>query len=163
MRFNNPAEDAKLAAHDPETIRRLITNQKHEHTPHAFRAGSSGMNDFNRLVPVLRSLPPDELVEWLKLIDQVCHSHRGCQPCTCKVRAYLILITKDILPDLHEHHLRRYRSHIKRWPPDQNRDFLAEVADSFLHGKDHPNAEAHKAWWKWLLEVSRFYPPPKGR
>jgi hypothetical protein len=163
MKSQNPAEDAKLAAHDPDTIRRLITNQKHEHTPHAFRAGSSGMKDFNRLVPVLRSLPPDELVKWLKLIDQVGHSHRGCQPCTCKVRAYLILITKDILPDLHAHHLSCYHSHIKRWPPHKNRNFLAEVMASYLHDIDHPNAEAHKAWWKWVFEVTLRPAPPEGR
>ena len=43
------------------TIRRLINNQKEEHSPHAFRAGGAGMADFNRLYPALRRLPAEEI------------------------------------------------------------------------------------------------------
>lgn len=121
---------------------------------HAFRAGYGAMQDYNKLVPVLRSLPPEDLSQWLDLMDEVYESHRHCQPCGCKVLAYQILISKDLLPDRHAGYLDCYLAHIRRWAPAGGRDFMAEVMDSLHHGKDHPHAEAHMAWWKCLFEGS---------
>jgi hypothetical protein len=145
---------AKLTANDPDTIRRLITNQREEHMAHAFRAGYGGMQDYNRLVPVLRKLPPEELSQWLDLMDEVYESHRLCQPCGCKVLSYLILISKDLLPERHAAYFRRYEDHIRRWPPAGGRDFMNEVIDSLYRGKDHSNAKAHQAWWHSVYETS---------
>jgi hypothetical protein len=147
-------EKAKLAAYDADTIRRLITNQKEEHMPHAFRAGYGGMQDYNKLVPVLRSLPPEELSHWLDLMDEVYESHRLCQPCGCKVLAYQTLISKDLLPERHAAYLKSYQDHIWLSPPVMGRDFMAEVIDSLHHGKDHQNAKTHKAWWGTIFETS---------
>ena len=157
MKPDNASENAKLAAHDPDTIRRLITNQKEEHMPHAFRAGYGGMQDYNKLVPVLRNLPPEELSHWLDLMDEVYESHRLCQPCGCKVLAYQILISKDRLIDRHEKYLSRYQSGIKSSPPIGGRDFMAEVIESLYHGKDHPHATVHKAWWDSIFEADLRY------
>ena len=77
-----------------DTIRRLITNQKAEHSPHAFRAGGAGMANFNQRYPILRSLPMDELAEWLSLIDAMRATHGGCGACCCKILAYEILFTR---------------------------------------------------------------------
>lgn len=154
MNSKPQTEKAKLAAHDPDAIRRLITNQKEEHMAHAFRAGYSGMQDYNRLVPVLRKLPPEELSQWLDLMDEVYESHRLCQPCGCKVLAYQILISKDRLTDRHEKYLSRYQAAIRSSLPHGGRDFMAEVIESLGHGKDHSNAKAHLAWWHSVYETS---------
>lgn len=154
MTPDHRSKNAKLAAHDPDTIRRLITNQKEEHMPHAFRAGYVGMQDYNKLVPVLRGLPLEELSHWLDLMDEVYESHRLCQPCGCKVLSYLILISKDLLPERHAAYFSRYENHIRCWPPAGQRDFMTEVIDSLYHGKDHSNAKAHKAWWNLVFETS---------
>jgi len=145
---------AKLAAHDADTIRRLITNHREEHMAHAFRAGYGGMQDYNRLVPVLRKLPPEELSQWLDLMDEVYESHRSCQPCGCKVLSYLILISRDLLPERHAAYFSRYEDHIRRHPPADGRDFMTEVIDSLYHGKEHPNAKKHLAWWHSVYETS---------
>lgn len=154
MNKSPATKQAKLVAYDPETIRRLITNQKEEHMPHAFRAGYGGMQDYNKLVPVLRSLPAEELSHWLDLMDEVYESHRQCQPCGCKVLAYLTLISKDLLPERHAGYLSQYQDHIRQCPPAGGRDFMAEVIESLYQGKDHPHAEKHKTWWKCLFEGS---------
>lgn len=109
------------------------------------------MERFNNLVPVLRSLPGRELSQWAELINEVCISHRYCLSCFCKAYAYLILITKDILPELHEFHLRRYQSVIKRRAHDQGRDFMIEVLDSLYQGTN-PDADACRAWWNRVCE-----------
>ena len=153
MRTHIIAEYTKLATHDPDTIRRLITNQKEEHMPHAFRAGYGGMQDYNRIVPVLRSLPPEELSHWLDLMDEVYESHRLCQPCGCKVLSYQILISKDRLTDRYAAYLKRYQDGIRLSPPLGGRDFMAEVIDSLYHGKEHPHAAIHKAWWDSIFET----------
>ena len=77
-----------------DTIRRLITNQKAEHSPHAFRAGGAGMANFNQRYPILRSLPMDELAEWLSLMDAMRATHGGGGACCCKILAYEILFTR---------------------------------------------------------------------
>ena len=80
-----------------DTIRRLITNQKAEHSPHAFRAGGAGMANFNQRYPILRSLPMDELAEWLSLIDAMRATHGGGGACCCKILADEILFTREQL------------------------------------------------------------------
>jgi hypothetical protein len=154
MITSNRAEDSKLNAHNPDTTRRLITNQKHEHMPHAFRAGYGGMQDFNRLVPVFRSMEPSETGRWLDVIDEVYDTHRHCQPCGCKVLAYQILISEGLLPDRHKGYLEQYREIISRHPPAGGRDFMSEVIDSLYHGKEHPNARKHLSWWGSVFETS---------
>jgi hypothetical protein len=146
-------EDTKLTANDPDTIRRLITNQKEEHMAHAFRAGYSGMKDYNKLVPVLRKLPPEELSRWLDLMDEVYESHRLCQPCGCKVLAYQILISKDRLTDRHEKYLSWYQAGIRSSPPHGGRDFMSEVIKSLYQGKEHQHAAIHKAWWNLVFDL----------
>jgi hypothetical protein len=147
-------EKARLAAHDPDTIRRLITNQREEHMPHAFRAGYGGMQDYSRLVPVLRKMPPEELFQWLDLMDEVYESHRLCQPCGCKVLAYQILISEGRLPERHLDYLEQYRNIITRYPPAEGRDFMGEVIESLYQEKEHPNAKKHLAWWGSVFETS---------
>ena len=141
MRPDQRNEDTKLATCDPETIRRLITNQKHEHMPHAFRAGYGGMQDYNRLVPVLRTIEPSEIGRWLDVIDEVYDTHRHCQPCACKVLAYQILISEDLLPDRHKGYLEQYREIISRHSPAGGRAFMNEVIESLYHGKEHPKSQ----------------------
>jgi len=145
---------AKIAVSDLDTIHRLITNQKHEHMPHAFRAGYGGMQDFNRLVPVLRSMPPSEAGHWLDVIDEVYDTHRNCQPCGCKVLAYQILISEGRLPERHLDYLEQYRNIITRYPPVGGRDFMGEVIQSLYQGQEHPNAKKHMAWWSSVFETS---------
>lgn len=152
----NPLQplDAKLAARDPDTIRRLITNQKHEHVPHAFRAGHGGMQDFNRLIPVLRSLPSDKIGHWLNVIDEVYKSHQDCQSCGCKVLAYQALISQGLLPERHQSYLEQYQRRIRHSRSAGRRDFMAEVIDSFIHGRDHVNGLKYRTWWDSLYETS---------
>ena len=78
-------EDIKLN----NLIRKLIINQRDEHTPHSFRAGHAGMHDFNRLVQILRSLPVNEVWEWLDLIDRSDCAHIPCTPCVRVARMVL--------------------------------------------------------------------------
>ena len=41
------------------------------------------MANFNQLYPMLRSLPTDELAEWLSLIDAMRATHGECVACWC--------------------------------------------------------------------------------
>ena len=129
-----------------DTIRRLITNQKAEHFPHAFRAGAAGMADFNQLYPVLRHLPADELEVWLQLIDAMRATHGECVACVCKILAYQMLATRERLPERSARYAALYADLYRR--DKTGRDFLAEVNAS-LHGRpDGPAAERHKQGWQ---------------
>lgn len=145
-------EDDRINVYDSETLRRLITNQKRERKRHAFRAGCGGMEMFNHIFPILRSMSRNELSLWAKLIDEVCLSYLYCLPCCSKARAYLILITKDILPGLHQFHLQRYQLLIKRRAHDRSRDFMIEVIDSLYQEPNHLEADVYRAWWKHVSE-----------
>lgn len=139
---------------DRDWIRRLITNQREEHVPHAFRAGHSGMQDFNQLVPVLRQLPHGELESWLDLIDQVARSHRECLPCLAKVTAYRLLITQGIhaLASRHEYYTDLYAQILSKQAEGDQRDFMREVLDSMHSGKDHPHRHSYVSWWRGVAE-----------
>jgi hypothetical protein len=139
---------------DRDWIRRLITNQREEHVPHAFRAGHSGMQDFNQLVPVLRQLPHGELESWLDLIDQVARSHRECLPCLAKVTAYRLLITQGIhaLASRHEHYTDLYAQILSKQAEEDQRDFMKEVLDSMHWGKDHPHRNTYVSWWRGVAD-----------
>ncbi len=146
------SENARLHARDPETIRRLITNQNEEYTPHAFRAGHAGMSDFNRLLPVLRALPATDLEPWMNLIDEMGETHRDCLPCSCKVLVYSFLITRDILPERSTEYKNRYDQRIIRWTPPEGRNYLAEVIRSLQETQESPEERAHKINWLMTLE-----------
>jgi hypothetical protein len=139
---------------DRDWIRRLITNQRDEHVPHAFRAGHSGMQDFNQLVPILRQLTPGELESWMDLIDQMARSHRECLPCLAKVTAYRLLITQGIdeLASRHEHYADLYAAILSKQDEDDQRDFMREVLDSMHLGKDHPHRNSYVSWWRGIAE-----------
>lgn len=126
-------------------IRRIINNQKQQHTPHAFRAGSAGMTDFNQLHPLLRRLPERTLARHMKLIDRMWLTHEHCEPCYCKILAYCILFTADRLPERHAEYERLYRARISG--SRRGRDYMREVLDSLLRQIDHPNAKLHKQYW----------------
>ena len=129
----------------PDEIRRLILNQKEEHTPHAFRAGGAAMADFRRLAPVFAAMKPGELQGWLELIEQMAESHRGCLPCRAKVLAYLMIFSHGRLPKAYTRHEAAYRA-LAREGRRLGRDYLGEVVAS-LHGNDDsPAAEAHRRW-----------------
>lgn len=132
----------------PDTIRRLITNQKAEHFPHAFRAGAAGMSDFNQLFPVLSRLPAAELAEWLALIDAMRASHGECGACACKILAYEILFTRERLPTLSARYAALY-AELSQYDTS-GRDFLAEVRSSLRGDPDGPAAEYHKRGWRQL-------------
>ena len=130
----------------PDDIRRAINNQKSEHAPHAFKAGQVGMTDFVLLYPVLRKLPAGELSEWMRLIDKMRATHKGCEACYCKILAYSIFFTEDLLEERNEEYYSAYRL-IAGIPP-RDRDYIKEVWDS-IHGKtDSPISEVHKRWWR---------------
>ena len=152
MTATKTAQDALLGARDPETIRRLITNQNYEYTPHAFRAGHAGMADFNRLLPVLRTLPAVELEQWMDLIDEMGETHGRCLPCSCKVLVYSFLSTRDILPERSARYKQRYDQRITRHPPPKGRNYLAEVMRSLQKGPESPEERAHKINWLVILE-----------
>lgn len=145
-------EDVLLRSHDPETIRRLITNQNQEHTPHAFRAGHAGMGDFNRLLPVLRALSAADLEPWMDLIDEMGETHRGCLPCSCKVLVYSFLITRDILQERSAEYKKSYDQRITRHTPPEGRNYLVEVINSLKQAPEGPEARAHKINWLVTLE-----------
>ena len=146
------SENARLHARDPETIRRLITNQNEEYTAHAFRAGHAGMSDFNRLLPVLRALPATDLEPWMNLIDEMGKTHRDCLPCSCKVLVYSFLITRDILPERSTEYKRLYDQSIARWNPPEGRNYLIEVIRSLQEARESPEERAHKINWQMTLE-----------
>jgi hypothetical protein len=130
-------------------IRRLILNQKEEHSPHAFRAGGAAMADFRRLAPVLAALPVAELAGWLELIEQMAETHRGCLPCTAKIRAYLLVFSRERLPEVHARHEREYRR-LAIEGRANGRDYLDEVLNSLQGDDDSPAAAAHRRWWRSL-------------
>lgn len=138
-------------------IRRLITNQRNEHTPHAFRAGHAGMHDFNRLVPTLRRLPANEIRTWLDLIDEVADSHRDCVYCLGKISAYRILITKDIeaLAPSHANYVKQYTRLLAEQNGEDQRDFIREVLNSMHHGQEHPHRKLYAFHWHELAESIR--------
>lgn len=149
--------DEAKAINRNDLVRRLITNQRDEHTPHAFRAGHAGMQDFNRLVPILRSLPVNEIWSWLDLIDEVADSHQYCAYCFGKITAYRILITEGIGP-LAASHL-NYRHQYARLLADQRHDeqrnYIKEVIDSMYHGKEHPHRRLYVCRWHEMVETIR--------
>lgn len=140
-----------------DLIRRLINNQRDEHTEHAFRAGHAGMQDFNRLVPILRGLPTDELHEWLDLIDDMAATHRYCDFCLGKITAYRMIITKDKPPLATRHALYRdiYARILQRQPRAEPRDFMKEVLDSMHHGKEHAHRQMHAFHWHEIAEAMK--------
>lgn len=144
-------------ANDNDLIRRLITNQRDEHTPHAFRAGHAGMQDFNRLISIMRSLPVEEVHAWLDLIDDVAHSHRACVCCLGKITAYLVLMTKDIAPlaARHARYLAHYADVYANQDNGEPRDFMKEVLDSMQLGKEHPHRQLHAFRWHEIAEAIR--------
>jgi hypothetical protein len=143
------------------TIRRLINNQKAEHSPHAFRAGGAGMADFNRLYPALRRLPAKEIAGWMQAIDAMRTTHGECVACACKILAYQRLITRDRLPKTSARYAALYAD-LYRYD-STGRDFLAEVRASLLGDPDGAAAEYHKRGWRQLaLELALdhgFYRP----
>ena len=145
----------------PDTIRRLIANQKAEHFPHAFRAGAAGMADFNQLFPVLSRLPAADLLEWLALIDAMRATHGECVACACKILAYEILLTRERLPASSARYAALYADLYQY--ETTGRDFLAEVRASLRGDPDGPAAEYHKRGWRQLaLELALehgFYRP----
>lgn len=147
--------DATTSQNDQ--IRRLITNQRDEHTPHAFRAGHCGMLDFNRLVPILRSLPVNEILGWLDLIDEVAHSHRYCVNCLGKITAYRILITEGIEPlaSCHSNYRNQYARLLAGQRHDEQRNYIKEVLDSLYHGKEHPHRRLYAFRWHEMAEAIR--------
>lgn len=149
--------DQAEANNQNDLIRRLITNQRDEHAPHAFRAGHAGMQDFNRLVPILRSLPVTEIRNWLNLIDEVADSHQYCAYCLGKITAYLILITEGIesLVVRHTNYRNQYAHVLADQRQDENRDFIKEVLDSMYHGKEHPHRRLHAFRWHEIVEAIR--------
>lgn len=136
-------------------ISRLINNQRDEHTEHAFRAGHAGMQDFNRLVPILRGLPTDEVHEWLDLIDDMAATHRYCDFCLGKITAYRMLITRDLPPLAGRHAVYRntYARIVERQPRAEPRDFMREVLDSMYHGKEHAHRRMHAFHWHEIAEA----------
>ena len=144
---------ATFPAIGPGELRRLILNQKEEHTPHAFRGGATGMADFRRVAPALSVMTPGELEPWLDLIEEVAATHRGCLPCSAKLWAYLMVFSRDKLPDRHVSYLRRYRQHA-RLGADLGRNFLREVLESLQGNDDSPAAEAHRRSWRaYVIEL----------
>jgi hypothetical protein len=135
-----------------ENIRRLINNQKDEHSPHAFRAGGAAMADFDELYPALRSLPRTTLARWMRLIDKMRATHDGCLPCSSKILAYSILFTQDLLPELCEKYTRLYYQQIRHNTPPPGRDYMAEVINSLKQGPESPAAQLHRRNWRELAE-----------
>lgn len=150
---HDQAEDIKRN----DLIRRLITNQRDEHTPHAFRAGHAGMQDFNILVPILRSRPAKEIRSWLGLIDEVADSHQYCTYCFGKITAYRILMTRGIEPLAIEHtnYMEQYARLLAEQRDDEERDFIKEVIDSMYHGKEHPHRKLYAFHWHEMVETIR--------
>lgn len=138
-----------------DLIRRLINNQRDEHTEHAFRAGHAGMLDFNRLVPILRGLPTDELNGWLDLIDDMASTHRYCVFCLGKITAYRVLITRDLpsLASRHADYQDKYYRILAGQRKEEPRDFMREVLDSMYHGKEHPHRQLHAFHWREIAEA----------
>ncbi len=135
------------------TIRRLINNQKAEHSPHAFRAGGAGMADFNRLYPALRRLPAEEMAGWMQAIDAMRTTHGECVACACKILAYQRLITRDQLPKTSARYAALYAD-LYRYD-STGRDYLAEVRASLRGEPDGPAADYHKRGWRQLaLELA---------
>lgn len=140
---------------DRDRVRRLITNQRHEHVPHAFRAGHSGMQDFNELVLLLKALPPAEMPRWLDLIDEVARSHGSCLPCLAKITAYRCLITQGIaaLQTHHDRYLQLYAQILARQHEGDRRDFMREILDSMHSAQDHPHRGLYRAWWQKMEQM----------
>jgi len=135
------------------TIRRLINNQKAEHSPHAFRAGGAGMADFTRLYLVLRRLPAEEIAGWMQAIDAMRTTHGECVACSCKILAYQGLITRDRLPERSEHYRALYADLFQFGT--KGRDYLAEVRALLGGEPDGPAADYHKRGWRQLaLELA---------
>jgi hypothetical protein len=113
-----------------DNIRRLITNQMREYAPHPFRG--SGMVDFSQLYPVLRSLPPQELAEWMQLIDTMRATHGDCPSCPLKILAFSALFTLERLPELSLEYTKLYDEGIERVyrPPGPGRNYMGEVLDA---------------------------------
>jgi hypothetical protein len=132
----------------------LITNQRYEHVPHAFRAGHSGMQDFNQLVPILRQMPAEELESWMELIDQVAQGHGECLPCFAKITAYRLLITQGIASQAsrYEGYASLYTQILAKQGGEGGRDFMEEVLDSMHSAKDHAHREVYVSWWKGVAE-----------
>lgn len=131
----------------PGEIRRLIQNQKAEHTPHAFRAGGSAMADFRRLASVFAELEPAELSGWLDGIERMSESHEGCLPCSAKIRSYLLIFSYRRIPERQARYERELRPLLEEGRR-MGRDYWGEVIAS-LQGNDTTSAaSAHLAWWR---------------
>jgi hypothetical protein len=121
--------------------RRLINNQKFEHSNHAFRSnGRSGISDFLILLQRFRSdrFEKTDLEEALDLIDVMRETHKDCESCTLKILAFSELFSFNRLPDRYC----RYRMEYDRWKTLEieehmieegtGRDYTREVMDSAL-------------------------------
>lgn len=139
-----------------DNIRRLIQNQKSEHSPHAFAGNRSGMEDFNLLYPLLSQLPSAKLRKWMRLIDAMRATHSGCGPCTAKILAYSILFTENHSPTLCQHYCGLYTAFVARhFYGKHARDIMAEVLAS-LHGTDHEDEAEEDTSTNSLASNSEF-------
>lgn len=111
-----------------DNIRRLIKNQGCQYTPHAFKGGGPGLEDFNELHPILRNMPVASLAGWMSLIDEMRATHKGCVACSCKILAYSVLFTADRLPALAAEYSQLYSEQVK--DSRENRDYMREIRDS---------------------------------
>jgi hypothetical protein len=71
--------------------RRLINNQKQEHSSHPFKSwGRSGLDDFTILLErfLAKEFPTETLNEALDLIDTMRSTHKDCESCTLKILAF---------------------------------------------------------------------------
>lgn len=121
--------------------RRLINNQKFEHSNHAFRSnGRSGVSDFLILLQRFRSdrFEKTDLEEALDLIDVMRETHKDCESCTLKILVFCELFSFNRLPERYLH----YRMEYERWKTLEieehmieegtGRDYRREVMNSAL-------------------------------
>lgn len=78
-----------------EDINRWIGNRFFEHQ-HPFRSGGAGMEDFSRLIPLLKESDVSLVKECALEIEKLLENTKACTSCTAKIYVYLSAIYKRI-------------------------------------------------------------------
>lgn len=114
----------------PEAFCRVINDAWYEH--HPFKSGSSSLRGFIGIANALRESRPDILLNCVLEIESILAAQRqqnDCIGCYGKGLAYLLYITRELIPGRHGALLDQYRRFMSS--RDWGRDFREELSVAF--------------------------------
>ncbi|TLD70598.1 hypothetical protein FEM03_12840 [Phragmitibacter flavus] len=115
----------------PDDILRRIRNQRREHTPHPFKSGGAGLDDFVILHTLFNNVSDADLNLYLDEIDLVGLGHSDCISCSAKIAVFCEIFTRERLEDRNALYEKIYDDIVK-CSQSTDRNFKEEVYQLFV-------------------------------